>query len=170
MPAACATDLREELLARVWVPTARAASRQDAELAAELAALEAAGDWGPPADWEPPATEELCGPDPDPDCGPPDGIDAWLADLPSDLLAEYLAATEDPRRDPIAAGRLPRLPGGCGVADGRFADGRVADGGFAGGGFADGRFAGGRFADGRFAGGGFAGGGFTGGGAASGGF
>src|SRR5205809_3068327 len=106
MPAACAAGLREELLARVWVPTVRAASRQDTELAAELAALEAAADWGPPADWAPPATEELCGLAPDPDCGPPDGIDAWLADLPSELLAEYLAATEDPpRREPIVAGR-----------------------------------------------------------------
>src|SRR2546421_371255 len=42
MPAACAADLREELLARVWGPTARAASRQDAELA-EMDALEEAG-------------------------------------------------------------------------------------------------------------------------------
>jgi hypothetical protein len=121
MPAACDAGLREELLARVWVPTARAATRQDAELAAELEtleALEAAGDWGPPA------TEELCGLDPDPDCGPPDGADAWLADLPSELLAEYLAATEDPPcREPIVAGRLPRQPGGgCGFAGGGAAD------------------------------------------------
>ena len=35
MPAACAADLREELLARVWGPTIRAASRQDAHLAAK---------------------------------------------------------------------------------------------------------------------------------------
>jgi hypothetical protein len=56
MPAACAADLREELLARVWGPTLRAASRQDAELAADLAILEAAGAL------EPPVPEELCGP------------------------------------------------------------------------------------------------------------
>ena len=51
MPAACAADLREELLARVWGPTTRAASRQDAQLA-EMDALEAAGDLTPPDDWE----------------------------------------------------------------------------------------------------------------------
>jgi hypothetical protein len=50
MPAACAADLREELLARVWGPTARAASSQDAELAAEMDALEAAGALTPPPD------------------------------------------------------------------------------------------------------------------------
>jgi hypothetical protein len=49
MPVACAADLREELLARVWGPTARAASRQDAELA-ELDALEEAGCLTPPDD------------------------------------------------------------------------------------------------------------------------
>ena len=90
MPAACAADLREELLARVWGPTARAASRQDAELAAEMDALEAAGGPTPPDDWE------LCGVVPDPRSGPPDGPDAWLADLPAELLFEYIAATEDP--------------------------------------------------------------------------
>jgi hypothetical protein len=31
MPAACAADLREELLARIWAPTIHAASRQDDE-------------------------------------------------------------------------------------------------------------------------------------------
>ena len=103
MPAACAADLREELLARIWAPTIRAASRQDDELAAELEALEAAGGLMPPS------AAELCGLPPDPHCGPPDGPDAWLAELPAELLAEYLAATQaPPRREPIVAGRLPR--------------------------------------------------------------
>jgi Domain of unknown function (DUF222) len=118
MPAACAADLREELLARVWGPTIRAASRQDAELAAAMDALEAAGGPTPPDDWE------LCELVPDPRCGPPDGPDAWLADLPAELLDEYIAATEDPPcREAIAAGRLPRQPGdGCGFAAGGAAD------------------------------------------------
>jgi hypothetical protein len=117
MPTACAADLREELLARVWGPTARAASRQDAELA-ELDALEEAGCLTPPDDWE---LHELV---PDPRCGPPDGPDAWLADLPAELLFEYIAATEDPPcREAIVAGRLPRQSGdGCGFAAGGAAD------------------------------------------------
>jgi hypothetical protein len=36
VPAACAADLREELPARVWAPSLRSASRQDAELAEPL--------------------------------------------------------------------------------------------------------------------------------------
>jgi Domain of unknown function (DUF222) len=118
MPAACAADLREELLARVWGPTTRAVSRQDAEPAAEMGALEAAGALTPPDDWE------LCGLVADPRCGPPDGEDAWLADLPAELLFEYLAATEDPPcQEAIVAGRLPRQPGdGCGFAAGGAAD------------------------------------------------
>ena len=105
MPAACAADLREELLARVWGPTIRAASRQDAHLA-EIDALEAAGDLTPPDEWEP------CEPVRDPAYGPPDGLDAWLADLPAELLSEYIAATEDPPcPEAIVAGRLPRQPG-----------------------------------------------------------
>ena len=89
MPAACAADLREELLARIWGPAIRAASRQDAVLA-EMEELEAAGALEPPEDWEP------CEVVPDPGCGPPDGPDAWLADLPAELLFDYIAATEDP--------------------------------------------------------------------------
>src|SRR5215468_12698053 len=113
MPAACAADLRQELLARVWGPTIRAASRQDAELAAAMDALEAAGELTPPDDWE---SGELV---PDPRCGPPDGADAWLADLPAELLFEYIAATEDPPcREAIVTGRLPRQPGEGLQADG----------------------------------------------------
>ena len=101
MPAACAADLREELLARVWGPTIRAASRQDAHLA-EIDALEAAGDLTPPDEWEP------CEPVRDPAYGPPDGLDAWLADLPAELLSEYIAATEDPPcPEAIVAGGFP---------------------------------------------------------------
>ena len=118
MPAVCAAELREELLARVWGPTTRAAARQDAELAAEMDELEAAGALTPPDDWE---LGELV---PDPRCGPPDGADAWLADLPAELLFEYLAATEDPPcPEAIVAGRLPRQPGdSCGFAAGGAAD------------------------------------------------
>ncbi|HYB89111.1 MAG TPA: DUF222 domain-containing protein [Streptosporangiaceae bacterium] len=117
MPAACAADLREELLARVWAPSLRSAARQDAELA-ELEALDAAGALVPPDD------EEPYGPFIDPASGPPSGIDEWLADLPSELLDEYLAATEGPPvREPIVAGRLPRQVGN----GGGFAAGGVAD-------------------------------------------
>jgi Domain of unknown function (DUF222) len=124
MPAAHTADLREELLARVWGPTVRAASRRDAELAAEMDALAAARRLTPSDDWE---LDELV---PDPRCGPPDGADAWLANLPAELLFEYLAAAEDPPcREAIVAGRLPRQPGdgwppgdGCGFAAGGVAD------------------------------------------------
>jgi len=118
MPTACAADLREELLARVWGPTRRAAFRQDAELAA-LEALEAAGALAAPPD-----PGELEGPGPDLACGPPSGGDEWLADLPAELLDEYIAATQDPPcREAIVAGRLPRHRGeGCGFASGGVAD------------------------------------------------
>jgi hypothetical protein len=39
-----------------------------------------------------PADEEIWGPPPNPYSDPPDGKDAWLADVPSDLLDEYLEA------------------------------------------------------------------------------
>ena len=118
MPTACAADLRAELLDRVWGPTRRAALRQDAELAA-LEALEAAG-----ALASPPSPEELDGPVPDLGYGPPSGDEEWLADLPAELLDEYIAATEDsPCREAIVAGRLPRQPeDGCGFAGGGVAD------------------------------------------------
>ena len=103
---AYAADLREELLARVSGPTVRAASRRDAELAAEMDALETARRLMPADDCD---LDELV---PDPRCGPPDGADAWLADLPAELLFEYIAATDDPPcRKAIMAGRLARRPG-----------------------------------------------------------
>lgn len=43
-----------------------------------------------------PADEAVWGPPPDPYSGPPDGKDAWLADVPCDLLDEYLQATRAP--------------------------------------------------------------------------
>jgi Domain of unknown function (DUF222) len=118
MPTACAAELREDLLARIGAVTRGAASRQDAELAAELAALAAGGGLTAPGagdPWQIP---------PDPGYGPPDGPDAWLADLPVELLDEYLAATQAPAQpEAIVAGRLPRQPGG-----GRgFAAGGAAD-------------------------------------------
>src|SRR5215470_801692 len=81
-------------------------------------ALDAAGALTPPDDWE------LSGLVADPWSGPPDGADAWLADLPAEPLFEYLAATQDqPCREAIVAGRLPRQPGdGCGFAAGGAAD------------------------------------------------
>jgi hypothetical protein len=118
MPTASAADLREELLARVWEPTRRAALRQDAELEA-LEALEAAG-----ALASPPNPEEMYGPVPDLECGPPTGDGEWLVDLPAELLDEYIAATEDPScREVIVAGRLPGQPeDGCGFASGGVGD------------------------------------------------
>jgi hypothetical protein len=55
------------------------------------AALLPPDDDGP--DLPEPMDEEVWGPPPDPYSGPPDGKDAWLADLPCDLLEEYLEAT-----------------------------------------------------------------------------
>jgi Domain of unknown function (DUF222) len=118
MPAACAADLRDRLLARVEAASGDAASRQDAELAAEMAGL-AATEWSAA-----PAAGDLCEAVPDLACGPPDGADAWLADLPWELLDEYLTGTQDPPcPEVIMAGRLPRQPrAGCGFAVGGAAD------------------------------------------------
>ena len=55
---------------------------QDAELDAEIAALEAAGVLTVPAEGE------LPGPDLDPDCAPPAALQAWLADLSSALPSD----------------------------------------------------------------------------------
>src|SRR5262245_65098078 len=71
-----------------------------------------------------PAAGDLSGRPPDLAGGPPDGPYAWLADLPAELLAEYVAATQAPPwREPSVAGRLPRRQGnGCGFAAGGAAD------------------------------------------------
>ena len=128
MSAVCAADvrgtaLRARLLARVRAAAVHAAAGQDAVLAAELEALESAA----PGGWE---ECEV----PDPYCGPPDGDEAWLADLPAELMAEYVAATEDrPCPEAIVAGRLPRPGGdGCGFAAGGAADDLAAGAALAG--------------------------------------
>jgi hypothetical protein len=93
-----------------------------------------ASHWDDPADWDaalsdwdatPPTDEELCGLAPDPYCDPPDGADAWAADVPADLRSPCFPATE-----PVAAceawpGGILSPDAGRGVA---FAAGGVADG------------------------------------------
>jgi hypothetical protein len=115
-PAPDKARLREALLARMR-PTAE--ELLDAEWDAEIAALEAAG-----AETVPPPAEEPPGLDPGPLAAPPDGADAWLADLPGPLLDEYLAATEVPEGpEPIAAGFWNRSTGdGAGFASGGVVD------------------------------------------------
>jgi len=117
-PALAADDLREALLARVRPASAEACERQDAELDAEAAALEAAGEC------EVPSEAELAGLAPDPLAGPPDGALGWLADLPGPLLDEYTEATARPAGpEPIAAGWWSRTAGdGGGFAAGGMAD------------------------------------------------
>src|SRR5215469_1101508 len=117
-PPSLADGLREALLARVRTATASEWASQDAELAAEIAALEAAGECAVPSE------EELDGLAPDPLADPPDGEYAWLADLPGPLLDEYLTATAEPAGpEPIAAGLWNRAAGdGAGFAAGGMAD------------------------------------------------
>jgi uncharacterized protein DUF222 len=79
--------LREALLARVITDYATLAAEhcgEDPEMQASLAEV------------EPPSGEELDGMAPDPDHGPPDAEDAWVLDLPSELLDEYFAALPSP--------------------------------------------------------------------------
>ena len=87
--------VRDALLRRIE-PVAAAWAAQDAELDDEIAALEHAGVFTVPA------AEERPDPAVDPDSAPPDGLQAWLADLPGPLLEEYLAATAE------AAPEIPR--------------------------------------------------------------
>jgi hypothetical protein len=72
----------------------------------------------------PPSDEEQCRLGPDPDCGPPDGEDAWMAEVPADLLHEILdamAADEPP--EVLRPGLWPRDTGdGAGFAAGGVAD------------------------------------------------
>jgi hypothetical protein len=116
-PALAGDRLREALLARVQPATASLWASQDAELEAEMAALDA-------VDSVVPTAEELAGQAPDPYAGPPEGAWGWLADLPGPLLEEYLDATAEPRGpEPLAAGTWDRATGeGCGFAAGGAAD------------------------------------------------
>ena len=116
--ALAADDLRGTLLARVRSATAATWECQDAELAAEAAALEAAGECVVPSE------AELSGLAPDPLAGPPEGALGWLADLPGPLLDEYVRATTEPAGpEPIKAGRWSRTAGdGGGFAAGGMAD------------------------------------------------
>ena len=71
-----------------WVePVAAAWAAQDAELDAEIAALEAAGVFAVPAG------EQWPGLAFGPQSAPPDGPHVWLAGLPGPLLDEYFADT-----------------------------------------------------------------------------
>ena len=84
-PAPAGDRWREALLARVPPATAAVWAAQDAELEAEMAALDA-------GEIVVPAAEELAGQAPDLYAGPPEGALGWLADLPGPLLEEYLDA------------------------------------------------------------------------------
>jgi hypothetical protein len=101
---------------------ARLASLDEAELTNPVSwNAPAPVGWDDAADWDavPPTEEELCGLAPGPYCDPPDGADAWAADL----LIEPLITTE-PVPEALPAGILPR-DGGRGAG---FAAGGVADG------------------------------------------
>jgi hypothetical protein len=91
---------------------------------AEMATAEFPGHWE-----EPPSETELDGLPPDPWAGPPDGDDAWLADLPGVLREEYLDATAAPTGpEVLKAGFWDRTgTGGAGFAAGGAAD-RVVPG------------------------------------------
>jgi hypothetical protein len=117
-PPSPADGLRHALLARVRTVAASEWTSQDAELAAEIAALETAGECAVPSE------AELAGLAPDPRSDPPDGEYEWLADLPGPLLDEYLAATAEPAgSEPIAAGWWNRAAAdGAGFAAGGMAD------------------------------------------------
>jgi hypothetical protein len=60
----------------------------------------------------------------DPDTGPPDGAEAWLADLPAELRDEHLADPWTGAGEAMAAGFLHHAGGGPGVG---FAAGGVLD-------------------------------------------
>ena len=111
----------------------------------------------PPADteapswWdEPPTDAELCGLWPDPFAGPPDGPDAWLADLAAPELDALLAAqgavtgpkAVGPRAADLADGRVPIAAGFThrdpGLATGGISAARITAVGSAAVGFAAG--------------------------------
>jgi hypothetical protein len=79
---------------------------------------------------EPPADEELYGLAPDPDNGPPDGAEAWLAGLPAPLLEDQLQdeGSSLARLRVLAAGFLPReRTGSTGGTGAGFGPGEVLD-------------------------------------------
>jgi hypothetical protein len=82
-------ELVQEAMVRLAGPVAAAWAAQDAELDAEIAALEAASALTPPADEEQPDL------DLDPDGVPPPGLHPWLGDLSGSPFDEDLAATAD---------------------------------------------------------------------------
>jgi hypothetical protein len=96
---------------------------EDARAEDVFAGIPGAGDEPPPSD------EELCALGPDPDCGPPDGEDAWMAAIPGDLLYEILDVIEAAGPpEVLPAGRWLRDSGnGAGFAAGGAAD-RLAPG------------------------------------------
>ena len=78
-----------------------------------------ADDWMPPRG-EPPTDEELAGLCPDPFAGPPDGPDAWLADLSAPEVDAFLeaaamagTAARPASREAMAAGFTHRDPDPC---------------------------------------------------------
>jgi hypothetical protein len=117
-PAVADAELREALLARVRSASASAWACQDAELDAEMAALEAVGGCAVPSVAE---LEDLA---PDPYAGPPQGEWAWLNDLPEPLLEEYLQTIAEPPEPEVLPPWLRDRAG----SDGRgFAAGGVGD-------------------------------------------
>ncbi len=76
-------------------------------------------------DAAPPTEEELCGLAPNPYCDPPDGADAWAADVPADLRFPCPTAAEPtPAREAWPGGILsPDAGWGAGFAAGGVADG-----------------------------------------------
>jgi len=117
-PAVADAELWEALLARVRSASASAWACQDAELVAEMAALEAVGGCAVPSVAE---LEDLA---PDPYAGPPQGEWAWLNDLPEPLLEEYLQTIAEPPEPEVLPPWLRDRAG----SDGRgFAAGGVGD-------------------------------------------
>jgi Domain of unknown function (DUF222) len=70
------------------------------------------GGWNPPPGWEapPPTDEELRDLVPDPYCDPPDPEDAWVVDVPADLLIEDLTAVPGVSAPPVPAPLVPVPP------------------------------------------------------------
>ena len=96
---------------------------QDAELDAEIAALEAVGAFTVPAEEEQPGSAL------DPDSVPPDGLHTWLADLSGSAFDENLTACVDATSPKVPwAGRRDRTRGAAiGFAAGGAADVSAGD-------------------------------------------